>query len=91
MINRHHNLLRGGGGGDVVVGEDPVNFLRRWSVTTLRGTESCRMFSEGISEMLFGSFLVMVSGDSIGSNELSLSFDEQARKQWWVFVRQWIV
>jgi len=33
----------------------------------------------------------MVSGDSIGSNELSLSFDEQTRKQGWAFVRQWIV
>jgi len=57
---------------------------------TLR-TESCGMFSEGRSKMLFGSFLVMVSGDSIGSNELSLSCDEQTRKWGWAFVRQWIV
>jgi hypothetical protein len=71
-----------------VVAEVPVNLLRSWNGTTLFGTESWRVFSEGISKRLFGSFPVMVSGDSIGSNELSLSFDEQTRKQGWAFVQQ---
>jgi hypothetical protein len=39
----------------------------------------------------FGGFPVMMSGDSIGSNKLSLSFDGQTRKQGWAFVRQWIM